>query len=250
MNNPPPWLKADQTTDPTAPTGIRRLGRNLLHNGLIFDFGAWAYAWMTGNPTWQANSARLLDTVVGQTEGVQVLDLGAGPGNSALAMGQNRPQASFIAFDLAQQMLETAAHNRVRAGWSAQRLALVRGDALRLPFANASVDVVTGHSFLYLLPDYQGVLGEAQRVLRPGGQIAFLEPHAGLADWQWLSRQDSLPLLVSISLWRVYSWLHRRFSPARLHADLTTAGFEQIETEVTLGGFGIFGRARKPSQKE
>ncbi len=225
---------------------VRRLGRQLLHNALIFDFGAWGYAWMTGNPSWHANSARLLEAVPVQADKFWVLDLGAGPGNSALAMGEQRPAACFIAFDLASQMLALADRQRVAAGWSRQRLAPVRGNALHLPLADSSVDVVTGHSFLYLLPDYTGVLAEAYRVLRPGGYVAFLEPHAGAGDWRWLVSQPWAGLQISLSLWRIYSWLHRRFSPQRLQTALTEAGFHAIQTEVTLGGFGIFGRGQKP----
>jgi 2-polyprenyl-3-methyl-5-hydroxy-6-metoxy-1,4-benzoquinol methylase len=98
------------------PSLWRRLGRRLLGNDLIFDFGSWAYAWMTGNPIWHANSARLLDIVPKGQAGFQVLDLGAGPGNSALAMGKQRPEANFIAFDLAQQMLALAVEQRIASG--------------------------------------------------------------------------------------------------------------------------------------
>jgi ubiquinone/menaquinone biosynthesis C-methylase UbiE len=239
-------IDTSSATDVVPLPWLRRVGRQLLHNHLIFDFGAWGYAWMTGNPIWRANCARLLEAVPLADNKLQVLDLGAGPGNSALAMGEQRPEARFIAFDLAQQMLQLANGQRIVAGWSQQRLAPVRGDALRLPFADATVDVVTGHSFLYLLPDYTGVLAEAYRVLRPGGYVAFLEPHAGAVDWRWLLRQRSAGLQISVSLWRFYSWLHRRFSPERLQIVLAEAGFYAIRMEVTLGGFGIFGRGQKP----
>jgi len=229
----------------SANSPLRTAGRQLLTHDLIFDFGSWIYAWMTGNPVWHANAAHLLDHLPPAQAEWLVLDLGAGPGNSALAMRAHRPTARFVAFDLAQQMLELAQQNRLQAGVSLQQLAPVRGDALRLPLAPASVDVVTGHSFLYLLPNYQGVLAEALRVLRPGGYVAFLEPQAGAVDWAWLWQQRSTGLHISLTLWRFYSWLHRRFSTVSLAAALTEAGFQNVTTEVTLGGFGLFGRGRK-----
>jgi ubiquinone/menaquinone biosynthesis C-methylase UbiE len=123
---------------------------------------------------------------------------------------------------------------------------LLRGDANRLPLDDGVVDVVTGHSFLYLLPDYAVALAEVHRVLRPQGYVAFLEPHAGVLDWHWLWRQHSAGLQISLSLWRVYSWLHRRFTAERLAAALAAGGFVRVKTEVTLGGFGLFARGRKP----
>lgn len=224
---------------------LRWAGRQLLTNDLIFDFGSWFYAWMTGNPIWHANAAQLLTALPPAPAAWRVLDLGAGPGNSALAMRAQRPTIQVIAFDLAQQMLELAAQNRVQAGVPMHALLPVRGNALQLPLPTASVDMVTGHSFLYLLPDYQGVLAEAFRVLRPGGHVAFLEPRAGSVDWAWLWQQRSTGLQISLTLWRIYSWLHRRFSAPMLASALAEAGFGQITTEVTLGGFGIFGRGYK-----
>jgi ubiquinone/menaquinone biosynthesis C-methylase UbiE len=224
---------------------LRRWGRHLFNNGLIFDLGAWLYTAMTSNPIWLGNSARLLEGVETHDAPYLVLDLGAGPATSALAMGKERPAASFIAFDLAAHMLDLAQRNRQSAGWSAARLALVRGDALQLPLASASVDIVTAHSFLYLVTSPTMVLREAYRVLRPGGRIAFLEPHAGAPKWSWLWQQGDFGLQVSLPLWRVYSWLHRRYTPVVLAESLRSAGFTDVTTEVTLGGFGIFGRGQK-----
>jgi ubiquinone/menaquinone biosynthesis C-methylase UbiE len=226
-------------------TRLRRWGRQLLTNDLIFDFGAWLYAGMTTNPIWLANSARLLEGIPASATPLTVLDLGGGPATSALAMGEQRPDARLICFDLAPQMLDLALRNRAAAGWSPTRLSLVRGNALSLPLADGSLAVVTGHSFLYLVGDAPQVLREVQRALRPGGQIAFLEPHAGPPDWAWLGRQPSWGLQLSLSLWRIYSWVHRRFSADELTTLFLEAGFQDVTTEVTLGGFGLIGRGRK-----
>jgi ubiquinone/menaquinone biosynthesis C-methylase UbiE len=161
-------------------------------------------------------------------------------------MGQQRPELRFIGLDFSYSMLRTAANTRRKAGWPLARLRLLRGDALHLPLKDGKLDAVTGHSFLYLLPDHHLALSEAHRILRLGGYVAFLEPHAGSGSWSWLLRQGSSRLFISISLWRLYSGWHRRFSPESLELSLAQAGFTNIKTEVTLGGFGIFGRAQKP----
>lgn len=212
----------------------------------LFDVGAWAYNFFTANKVWQANCARLLAHIPPGWNGSYVLDLGVGPGVSTLMMSQGHPQVRFIGLDFSASMLAIANTNRIKAGWSIEQLALLRGDAQRLPLADSQIDAVTGHSFLYLLPDYRLTLKAVHRVLRSGGYIAFLEPYAGQASWSWLLRQASARLFISISLWRFYSWLHTRFSSESLRSLLLQAGFTDITTEVTLGGFGIFGRARKP----
>lgn len=211
----------------------------------LFDLGAWAYNIFTANESWQASCASLLDGVPSNPGRLQVLDLGTGPGVSALAMGRQRPEARFIGLDLSQPMLTLANQNRTLAGWPLERLSLLRGNALKLPFMDGEVDAVTGHSFLYLLPQRRATLQEVRRVLRAGGHVAFLEPHASPVNWTWLLRQASLRLWTSVSLWRLYSRLHRRFTAESLHFALHQAGLINITTEVTLGGFGIYGRAQK-----
>lgn len=212
----------------------------------IFEAGARLYDFFTGNPIWAANCARLLAHVPPQQGRFRVLDVGAGPGVSAIAVGQQWPQAHFIGLDFAPRMLGVAAGNRRKAGWPLARLRLVQADAFHLPLKDEMVDAVTGHSFLYLFSNYLVALTEAERVLRPGGYAAFLEPHAGQVSWAWLWGQASGRLFISISLWRLYSGWHRRFSPESLRLGLAQAGFTNITVEVTLGGFGIFGRAQKP----
>lgn len=211
----------------------------------LFDLGAAWYDILTANPAWQANCGRLLDGVPAGAGRLRVLDLGVGPGVSALAMSRRRPEIVFIGLDLSRRMLAEANGNRSQPAWPAGRLALLRADAARLPLRDGQVDVVTGHSFLYLLPDYRRVLAEAVRVLRPGGRVAFLEPHAERASWQWLLQQGSLRLLASVTAWRFYSRMHRRFSERSLSQALAQAGLGQVTTEITLGGFGVFGRGKK-----
>jgi ubiquinone/menaquinone biosynthesis C-methylase UbiE len=180
-------------------------------NDFTFGYFARFYAWMTDNPIWLANSTRLIGDLLDSGASMRVLDLGAGPGNSALAMGRHYPQSAFIALDLSFPMLELVHRTRTGAGWPLHRLSPLQADAFRLPLADASVDAVTAHSFLYMLPGVDGALAEAYRVLRPGGRVSFLEPRVGTPDWGWLLRQPSFPFILSMVLWRVFSRLHRRF---------------------------------------
>lgn len=54
------------------------------------------------------------------------------------------------------------------------KLALIEGDAARIPLPAASVDFVYSFTSLYYVPDLKGAIKEIERVLRPGG-FAFIE---------------------------------------------------------------------------
>lgn len=55
--------------------------------------------------------------------------------------------------------------------------AMVRGDACRLPFADATFDVVYARSMLHHLPDPKAGAREIARVLKPGGRLVALDPN-------------------------------------------------------------------------
>lgn len=65
---------------------------------------------------------------------------------------------------------------------------LIAGDGQSLPFANGSFDTVLALFVLCTIPDPDRTLSEAQRVLKPGGSLLFLEhvsaPEPGVRRWQ------------------------------------------------------------------
>ena len=64
------------------------------------------------------------------------------------------------------------------------RVAVVRGDAVALPFASARFDACVSEEALLHIADKPAVLGEARRVLAPGGRLAFTDwiAHTALGD--------------------------------------------------------------------
>jgi len=61
--------------------------------------------------------------------------------------------------------------------WSGARLAFVRGDGLRLPIADGSVDVVVCAQVYEHVADPQRLMAEIWRVLEPGGVCLFTGPN-------------------------------------------------------------------------
>jgi SAM-dependent methyltransferase len=96
--------------------------------------------------------------------GIQALDLCCGHGN--VAAGLVTAGARVTGLDFSPAMLDLA-----RAAVPKARF--VEGDAMALPFADASFDAVTIGFGMPHVPDPPHVLTEARRVLRPGGWIAF-----------------------------------------------------------------------------
>lgn len=105
----------------------------------------------------------LLD-LAGVGRGTELLDVGTGPGTvlaEALARG-----AQITAIDISPEMLTVTQHRHPSITTRA-------ADAHQLPFADASFDAVTIGFCLHHTADPPRVLQQAQRVLRPGGRIAF-----------------------------------------------------------------------------
>jgi ubiquinone/menaquinone biosynthesis C-methylase UbiE len=174
--------------------------------------------------------------------GPRVLDLGIGPGTSAVEMARVDPLRRHVGLDVSLPMLRRA---RKRAGTAGVGLGLVRGDVLRLPVRDGAVDGATGHSLLYLLPDPAAALAEVRRALRPGGTVAFLEPRAGGASVGAAAMTGPRHLLAMV-LWRGMSRLHRRFDEASLTALLSAAGFEGARAWPVLSGYGVMATAVRP----
>ena len=94
------------------------------------------------------------------------LDLGSGTGHFSRLLAARFPQAEGVAVDIAEGMLR---HARPLGGAAS----FVAGDAERLPLRSASMDLVFSSLALQWCEDFKAVLDEAERVLRPGGVLAF-----------------------------------------------------------------------------
>ncbi|NNM60633.1 MAG: malonyl-ACP O-methyltransferase BioC [Steroidobacteraceae bacterium] len=97
-----------------------------------------------------------------------VVDAGAGTGHASRALRRRYPRARVLAVDIALGMLR--ASRRQQSWW--RRFDRVCGDLARLPFADASVDLLYSNLALpWCEPD--AALAEARRVLAPGGLFSF-----------------------------------------------------------------------------
>lgn len=104
-------------------------------------------------------------------DGETVLDLGCGGGADVLISARRvGPTGTAIGLDMTDEMLELARRNAVAAG--VENVEFVKGYIEELPLRDASVDVVISNCVINLSGDKAKVIGEAARVLRPGGRFA------------------------------------------------------------------------------
>jgi arsenite methyltransferase len=111
----------------------------------------------------------------GLVAGERVLDVGCGGGLDALvASAAVRPDGEVVGVDITPEMIERANEAATLAP-SAPVSFLVADAAERLPFDDASFDVVQSNGCLNLSPRKQELLAEVYRVLRGGGRLALCD---------------------------------------------------------------------------
>ncbi len=120
----------------------------------------------------------------------RVLDVATGTADMAIMAAQALPTAFVEGIDLSGAMIAIGRAKIERTG-VAQRVKLLEGDALSLPFADGSFDAVISAFGVRNFADITTGLREMRRVLKPGGLIVILE----------LSRPERFPMR---QLFRVY----------------------------------------------
>lgn len=210
----------------------------MIRGELLFQAVAIPYELVTRQRAWEEHCAEMAAELPAGCR--RVLDVGCGPGNSATHLRDLF--ADVIALDHAPAMLR-------RARRRDPRLRLVRGDARALPLGDGSIDAVTFHSVLYLLPDRAGALREVARVLRPGGRAVLLEPQDGLRATRkgFLHALPDARWAMTALLWHTVSSLYGRFTPEQLRQLLQSAGLRVLKLDEAFGGLGLTAVAERPA---
>jgi len=107
-------------------------------------------------------------------DGQRLLDVAGGTGDIAFRFLRRAPGATAVVTDLTAEMLDEG-RRRAEAETFADRLEWVVGDAMALPFEDASFDVYTISFGIRNVTRIEDALAEAYRVLRPGGRLMVLE---------------------------------------------------------------------------
>jgi demethylmenaquinone methyltransferase / 2-methoxy-6-polyprenyl-1,4-benzoquinol methylase len=194
---------------------------------------------------WRRRVARRFAAILARPES-RVLDLCCGTGDLAFALARFGP-ARITGADFSHAMLALARRKAAAKSEGARsEIEFVEADALHLPFADATFDLVTTAFGFRNLANYDDGLKEIRRVLRPGGEIGILEfsePRGKIfgALYRFYFRRILPTLGGAISgNAAAYSYLPRsvgRFpSPEELAAQMAAAGFGDVRFERWTGG--------------
>ena len=168
-----------------------------------------------GNPT------ALADLSPGEV----VLDLGSGGGIDVLLSARRvGPGGKAYGLDMTDEMLTLARENRAEAG--VENVEFLKGEIESVPLPDGHVDVVISNCVINLSTDKPRVIGEAFRVLKPGGRFA-------VSDVVFLGDKGKLPegLARDVELWA--GCISGALESSEYEAVLGAAGFEDVSVEVT-----------------
>ncbi|MES5482848.1 methyltransferase domain-containing protein [Bradyrhizobium sp. INPA03-11B] len=158
-----------------------------------------------------------------------LLEIAAGTGAVTSVLAAELPDTDITATDLNEPMLAQA---KTRLAGN-PNIRWQQADALSLPFADASFDVVVCQFGAMFFPDRVKGYAEARRVIRPGGRYFFnvwgkIEEN----DFADVMQQTMFQVFPSNTPQFMARTPHGYHDPARIRADLTAAGFRDIAIEV------------------
>jgi demethylmenaquinone methyltransferase/2-methoxy-6-polyprenyl-1,4-benzoquinol methylase len=177
-----------------------------------------------------------------------ILDICCGTGDMTMALLKHRPAKGnpILAADFAHQMLV-----RGKTKFDNRNAIAVEADALQLPLAPDSIDLITTAFGFRNLANYCAGLEEFHRVLRPGGQFGILdfsEPSGLMGKFYAFYFRRILPAIGS----RIsgtsgpYAYLpasvHRFPQPSEMLNEMRSVGFGNVSWQPY--SFGIAGLYR------
>jgi demethylmenaquinone methyltransferase / 2-methoxy-6-polyprenyl-1,4-benzoquinol methylase len=195
---------------------------------------------------WWWRTARVFRAVLAKPN-ARVLDICCGTGDMTLALLRRRPANAtpIVAADFAHQMLRRGA-----AKFSSRGAVAIEADALHLPVADSSLDLITTAFGFRNLSNYADGLREFHRVLAPGGQLGILdfsEPGGVLGKLYAFYFRHILPVIGKALSGTAgpYAYLPasvERFpAPPAMMELMREAGYAEVSwTPYTLGVAGLF----------
>ena len=204
---------------------------------------------------WRRRVARHFNAIL-HDPNARVLDLCCGTGDLAFAFRRQAPQgAMIIGSDFVPEMLIRARSKAEALGTASAKMEFVEADALALPFADETFDLVSCAFGFRNLANYERGMQEILRVLKPGGAVAILEfsePRGRLfgSAYRFYFRH----ILPRLGGWisgnsSAYNYLPRSVSkfpsPEKLQEQIQHKGYSDVRFSRWTGGIVTLHTGRK-----
>jgi ubiquinone/menaquinone biosynthesis C-methylase UbiE len=201
------------------------------------QFGNTAQAYLSSCVHAEGADLQRLSSLTCNYAGSNALDLGCGAGHAAYAMA--KAGASITAYDLSPKMLALVEKEAVRRGLAG--ITTQQGAAGKLPFADATFDLVVTRFSAHHWSDVSAAMLEVRRVLKQSGILIVIDI---------ISAENALfdTLLQSVEILRDASHI-RDYRISEWHAMLLAAGFDVDESacwKLTMEFAGWAARMRTP----
>jgi arsenite methyltransferase len=159
-----------------------------------------------------------------------VLDVGCGRGLSTIEAARRAPKGSVHAIDL-WQTADLSGNSpdalllNAQAANVKDRLTIDTGDARKMPYFDASFDVVLSMTAIHNISEASGrrtAVAEIWRVVKPGGQIMIFDILYARSYFRQLCELGAIDTKLSgpIPLWGVIGWRFTAHKPAtQLHTN-------------------------------
>jgi ubiquinone/menaquinone biosynthesis C-methylase UbiE len=163
----------------------------------LFERVAWLYAFCRER-LFRDDTDRIISSLwqtQGPASGTRVIELGCGPGFYSRKLARRFPQIAVTGVDRSQSQVRSARQRA--AAENVSNCVFERVNALALPCADASFDILIASRIFTVLPDHKRAVSEMFRVLKRGGRCFIAEPRHEI----WAS----IPL---IAMWLLARMIH------------------------------------------
>src|ERR1700719_558911 len=142
----------------------------------LFERVAWLYAFCRER-LFRDDTNRMISALwstQAPARGTRVIELGCGPGFYSRKLAQRFPEITVIGVDRSESQVRSARQRA--AAENVKNCVFERVNALALPSAEASFDILIASRIFTVLPDHERAVAEMFRVLKPGGRCFIAEP--------------------------------------------------------------------------
>lgn len=190
---------------------------------------------------WRKFAMKKMNVQTGQT----AVDLCCGTCDWTISLAEASGHGRIEGLDFSANMLAIGRH-KIEQQRLQQQIHLTQGNAMELPYEDNQFDFATIGFGLRNVPDFEQVIREMRRVVKPGGKVVCLE--LSKPTWQpfkWIYYfyfEKVLPRLGKLVAKRYeqYKWLPESLAVFPDHQQLAAlfskAGLTQVEAYPLTGG--------------